>query len=128
MSPFKAISPISITVGLALILLATATSAQNFARPSDQWFRVSWGPRTYGVVPAIEGRVHNDSDFWISNVRLRVEGLDAGRRPVRELFAWTFGDIAPGGQGYFLVQTVPGAATYRIPVSPVDVGSPGGRL
>src|SRR3989442_13581163 len=114
MSPFKAISPISITVGLALILLATATSAQNFARPSDQWFRVSWGPRTYGVVPAIEGRVHNDSDFWISNVRLRVEGLDAGRRPVGGPFAWTFCDIPPHGQAYIIAQPGPGAAPRRI--------------
>jgi hypothetical protein len=126
MLPFKAISPIFLTVGLTLILLTTAASAQNFARPSDQWFRVSWGPRTYGVAPAIEGQVHNDSDFWVSNVRLRVEGLDAEKRPVGELYAWTFGNIAPGGWAYFVVQTMPGAATYRITVSSFDVVSHGG--
>lgn len=115
-------------VGLMVLVavLGPAAWAQNFAGSSADWFRVSWGPRTYGLRPSIEGYVANHSLYWVSNVRLRIEGLDAATRPVGERYVWTFGTIAPSDRGYFVAETVRGAATYRITVVSFDVVSRGG--
>lgn len=111
---------------LMLTVLSPAAWAQNFAGSAAQPFRVSWAPRTYGVRPAIEGYVHNDSPFWVANVRLRVEGLDAEKRPIGERYVWTLGDIPPSNRVYFLAESVPGAASYRISVASYDLMSLGG--
>ena len=105
-----------------LILAASPTDgrAQGVPPPSVEALRVTWEPRRFGVKPAIEGQVQNDSDFWVSSVRLRVEGYDASGQAVGETSTWTFGNIAPGGRGYFVVPTLPGATTYRISVSAFD--------
>jgi hypothetical protein len=111
---------------LLLVLLSPAAWAQDFGRPSDERFRVSWETRSYSPAPSLEGYVHNDTLYRVSNVRLRVEGFDAERRPVGELLVWAFGDIAPSDRSYFVAPAVPRAATYRITVSSFDVVSRGG--
>ena len=52
--------------------------------------------------------------------QLRVEGYDAGGQSVGETSTWTFGNIAPGGRGHFVVPPLPRATTYRITVSAFD--------
>lgn len=108
-------------VALALLAgLATDVLAQGTAAPSADALRVTWQPRQYTVVPAIEGYVQNDTVFRVSSVRLRVEGLDGSGQSVGETSTWAFGTIPPGGRGHFVVPTVPGATTYRITVSSFD--------
>jgi hypothetical protein len=104
---------------LLLLILATGALAQSPSTSADA-LRVTWQRRPYSVVPAIEGEVQNDSAFWVSAVRLQVEGFDASGEPVGQTSTWTFGNIAPGGRGYFVVPTLPRAATYRISVSAFD--------
>jgi hypothetical protein len=123
----KTTAVVASVMGAFLLVVVTlaAASAQTVSAPDGasvlvQRFRVSWEPRTEGATPTIGGWVHNDSGLRVTDVRLRVEGLDADRRPVGETFAWTQGDIPPGGQGYFVCPTLPGAATYRISVVSVD--------
>jgi hypothetical protein len=86
---------------------------------------VSWGPETDHVTSRIEGRVHNDTGFRVTDVRLQVEGLDADRHPVGRTFAWALGDIAPGGATSFVAERMPAAVTYRIVVYSFDVVSVG---
>ena len=104
---------------LLVLLLATAALAQS-PSTSAEMLRVTWQPRPYSVVPAIEGEVQNDSAFWISAVRLAVEGFDASGQSVGQTSTWTFGNIAPGGRGHFVVPTMPRAATYQISVTAFD--------
>lgn len=111
----------SLALGLALGLLAAAAWGQTGDPSTTGLFRVDWAPRRYGMAPAIEGRVHNDSPYRVTNVRLRVEGLDADSHPVGQRFAWALGDIAPGGQTSFVIETMPGAITYRIAVDSYDI-------
>jgi hypothetical protein len=111
---------------LVLVVLSPPAWAQDFGRPSDERFRVSWEARSYSPAPSIEGYVHNDTLYRVSNVRLRVEGFDAEKRPVGERFVWAFGDIAPRERSYFVAPSLPRAATYRITVSSFDVVSRGG--
>jgi hypothetical protein len=118
----------SFVVGLTWIALASLASAQQ----SDDNLLVTWQPRAYGILPALEGEVQNNGSFWVSGVRLRVEGFDASGEPVGERSTWTFGNIAPGGgRGHFVVPPLPRATTYRITVSEFDRvsggGSPGAR-
>jgi hypothetical protein len=105
---------------LGLMTSATDGLAQGTAVPGSEALKVTWQPRAFGVRPAIEGQVDNDSQFWVSAVRLHVEGFDANGQPVGQTSTWTFGNIAPGGRGYFVVPPLPGAKTYRITVSAFD--------
>jgi hypothetical protein len=101
---------------LTLMALATDGLAQG-ATAAGETLRVTWQRREFGVLPAIEGQVQNDSRFWVSAVRLRVEGFDGSGQSVGQTSTWTFGNIAPGGRGYFVVPSLAGATTYRITVS-----------
>ncbi len=115
---------ILMTIVLAGVPMTTV-SAQNVAEPFADAFRVSWDMRGYGETPEIEGHVHNGSPFRVTDVQLRVEGLDAASRPVGQTSAWTFGDIAPGADGYFVVDAIDGATTYRITITSFDLVSLG---
>ena len=114
-------------IALAVALMSPMTSAwgQDRERPVNDSFRVSWQPEAHGVTPRIEGRVHDDSRFRVTDVRLQVEGLSADGQPVGRTFAWALGDIGPGGETSFLVEGVSGAVTYRIAVDSFDVVSGG---
>jgi hypothetical protein len=109
--------------GLALMLVSTTAWSQDQRPPASDAFRVSWQRETDPVAQRIEGRVHNDSQFRVTDVRLQVEGLDGGSRPVGRTFAWALGDIAPGQDTSFVTEAVPGAVTYHITVISYDVVS-----
>ena len=109
--------------GLALMLAATVAWGQDQQLPATDAFRVSWERETEGLLPRIEGRVHNNSPFRVTDVRLQVDGLDGGSRPVGRTFAWALGEIAPGGDTSFVTEAVPGAVTYQITVVSYDVVS-----
>jgi hypothetical protein len=108
-----------VVIVLAFMTSATDGLAQGTAGPSEA-LRVTWQQREYGVRPAIEGQVQNHTQFWISAVRLSVEGFDASGQPVGQTSTWTFGNIAPGSRGHFVVPPLPRATTYRITVSAFD--------
>jgi len=116
----RVVRRISIPLGLVLMALATPAPAQTPVEPSSESLRVTWQPREYSIVPVIEGKVQNDSSFRVSAVRLRVEGFDESGQLVGETSTWTFGSIAAGGQGHFVVPPLPRAKTYRITVSAFD--------
>lgn len=110
---------------LALTLPATVAWGQAGGRPANDSFHVSWQREASTVTPRIQGRVHNDSRFRVTDVRLQVEGLDAGGRPVGQTHAWAFGDILPGGETAFIADAIPGAVSYRIAVYSFDLVSEG---
>jgi hypothetical protein len=112
----------AIALVLALTLPAAA-SAQERGWPANDWFHVSWHPEPGQVRHRIEGRVSNSSRVRVTDVRLQVEGLDAGGQPVGRTFAWAIGDITPGGETSFVFDGMNGAATYRIAVDSFDIVS-----
>ncbi len=113
----------AVALALALMLPTTLAWGQDRDRPASDSFHVSWEPETDSVTPRIEGRVHNDSLFRVTDVRLQVEGLDADGRPVGRTFAWALGDIGPGGETSFVVEGMHGAVTYPIAVDSFDLVS-----
>jgi hypothetical protein len=110
-------------LGVALMLVATVASAQDQPGPAPDAFRVTWRQETDPVARRIEGRVHNESPFRVTDVRLQIEGLDADRRAVGWTFAWAVGDLAPGGETSFVFDALPGAVSYRFAVVSYDVVS-----
>lgn len=119
-------SRISLVFGLVLVLSTAAWGQGRDQRPAG-WFRVSWAPQENSATPTprIQASVHNDSPYRVTSVRLRVEGLDAESHPVGQRSAWALGDIAPGGDTTFVVESMPGATTYRITVVSFDLVSIG---
>ena len=75
---------ISLALGLVVVLMTTAASAQSRNEWRDGWFQVSWAPQVNGATPTprIEASVHNNSPYRVTDVRLRVQGLDADNHVV----------------------------------------------
>jgi len=107
--------------GLALGLLTMSAWAQNAAAPAQ--FRVSWQPRAGGGVPTIEGHVHNDSPYRVTNVRLEVDAVDTNGGLMARRDAWALGDIPPGGDSTFVIERFEGAANYQMKVLSYNVVS-----
>jgi hypothetical protein len=110
------------------MLVATVASAQDQRPAALNAFRVSWERETEPVAPRIVGRVHNDSPFRVTDVRLEVQALDAKGQAVGRMFAWAFGDIVPGGETSFAFDAMPDAVSYRIAVVSYDVVSGPARV
>ncbi len=108
----------------AVILLGAAADAQNLA-PAGPGFQVESAPRPGGR-PAVEGYIHNERYVWLSDVRVRVEVLNADGIAVEEASGWVVGNIRPGGRGYFAVAVKPLGASYRVSVVSFDVVPQGG--
>lgn len=69
---------------------------------------------------AVEGYVYNGLPWRITNVRLRVEGMDSAGRVTGESFGWVLGDVAAGGRGSFYVPISSPATAYRATVQSFD--------
>jgi hypothetical protein len=81
-------------------------------------------PRGLGV----EGYVYNGLPWLITNVRLRVDSLDADGTETASASGWVVGDVKAGGRGYFYVPVSAPAKTYRATVQSFDkvgIGAPG---
>src|SRR5436190_9848453 len=78
-----------------VILAGAAAGAQNLA-PAGPGFQVESAPRPGGR-PAVEGYIHSERYVWLSDVRVRVEVLNADGITVEEASGWVVGNIRPGG-------------------------------
>ena len=74
------------------------------------------GPRGLGV----EGYVYNGLPWRITNVRLRVDSVDANGTVTASASGWVTGDVRAGGRGYFYVLVSSPAKTYRASVQSFD--------
>jgi hypothetical protein len=111
---------------LVLAMIATTIGTAAAARAqspiaSDQSafgfeLQQTTGPR--GL--AVEGYVHNALPWRITNVRLRVESVDANGALTAAASGWVLGDVPAGGRGYFYVPVSTPATTYRASVQAFD--------
>lgn len=115
------------TVPLMVALLAPAAAAQDFGgRPLERFRTVAEAGRFAGS-PAVEGWLYNDGMAWITNIRLRVEVLDAEGKVVTENSGWVNGDLRPKGRAYFMVPVKTARGTFRVTVQSYDVVAAGGQ-
>jgi hypothetical protein len=74
------------------------------------------GPRGLGV----EGYVHNGLPWRITNVRLRVDSVDASGAVTATAWGWVQGDVKADGRGYFYVHVSSAGNAYRATVQSFD--------
>jgi hypothetical protein len=94
----------------------------------EQYLRLEWQPgQTRRGLPTVWGYVHNASGSSLGNVRLSIQELDAGGRPVSTTVGYVDGVIGPRGYAYFEIRVPRPAMQYRVTVLHYDlVVAPGG--
>lgn len=90
--------------------------------------RLEWQTgQTRRGIPTVWGYVHNVSGGSLGNVRLSIQEIDAGGRPVSTTIGYVDGAIAPRGYAYFEVRVPRPATQYRVTVLHYDLlADPGG--
>lgn len=112
---------VALTLTLLVISLAAAGAKAQVAAPAGASFRTEAEPDQLGRRgPAIVGWLYNDHEFAISNVRLRVDVLDAGGQPVAAGEGWVYGNVPARGRAYFFVSVPRYANGYRVTVLRFD--------
>jgi len=98
--------------GAAMAQTPVADTQASFRFELDQ----TNGPRGLGV----EGYVYNSLSSRITNVRLRVDSVDANGVVTASASGWVVGDVNAGGRGYFYVAVSSPATMYRAAVQSFD--------
>lgn len=105
---------------LAVALFAAGAGAQEPV-PAGASFRADAEPDLLGRRgPAISGWLYNDHAFAVSNVRVRVDVLDAGGQTVGSGEGWVYGNVPARGRAYFFVQVPRYGAGFRVDVVRFD--------
>jgi hypothetical protein len=109
-----------VATAIATIAGAAVANAQPSTAEQQAPFRFDFeqaqGPRGLGV----EGYVYNSLPWRISNVRLRVDCVDASGTVTASSWGWVLGSVNAGGRGYFYVPISSRAAAYRPSVQSFD--------
>jgi hypothetical protein len=117
----RGVRTISAVAAMLLGLAVAAPVSADMQAPCGP-FRVELNRDQPGpAAEKLEGFVYNESTCSVTDVRLHVVSVDAEGRPIAETHGWVFGDIQPGGRGYFTVPlTAAPAAGYRVNVISFD--------
>jgi len=115
----------SVTLALALLVAAhiapSVVAAQPPAADGPAEFRFELEEaQTPTRGRGVEGYVYNNLPWRITNVRLRVETLDATGAVTGESSGWVVGDVNAGGRAYFYVPVSSRATSYRASVRSYD--------
>ena len=70
--------------------------------------------------PAVSGWLYNDRGYAVSNVRLRVDVMDATGGVLATSEGWLYGNVPSQGRGYFLVIVPRRGEAYRVTVISFD--------
>ena len=120
--------PMVLIVAMALATMAGAVVANAQPSTAEQPapfrfdFEQAQGPRGLGV----EGYVYNSLPWRITNVRLRVDSVDANGTVTASSWGWVLGNVNAGGRGYFYVPLSSRGAEYRPSVQSFDKVAPDG--
>ena len=94
-------------------VVSTAQTAPGDERSQFRFeFEETEGRRGLGV----EGWAHNGLSWRVTDVRLRVDCVDANGNVAASAAGWVLGDVLAGGRGYFFVPISSRAARYRVSV------------
>jgi hypothetical protein len=117
-SPYAVATAALVAAVVVVILIPVWAGAQDFS--GGPVFRVDSAARKVGGGPAIEGYVYNDGSLRLSNIHLKVEVLGADGNVLEEAQGWVFGNLPPGGRGYFVVALRRAATAHRVSIVSFD--------
>ena len=105
---------------ITAVLLPAGAGAQESV-PAGPSFRAEAEPDLLGRRgPAIVGWLYNDHAFAVSNVRVRVDVVDAGGQKLASGEGWVYGNVPAQGRAYFFVTVPRYGAGYRVAVLRFD--------
>jgi hypothetical protein len=107
-------------LAMTLMTIAGAGVAKAETATADAPFRFELAPADGHRGLGVEGYVYNGLPWRITNVRLRVEGVDANGTVTASTSGWVIGDVKAGGRGYFYVSVSSPAKSYRATVQSFD--------
>lgn len=87
---------------------------------ADNYLKVEWEPGNRGGRPLVSGYVTNQSGWPISDVRLRVEALDAAGAVTATYIGYANGIVTPGSRIYFEIPVQANAQSHRVTVLSFD--------
>jgi len=105
---------------MTLTTIAGAGIATAETATTDAPFRFELAQTDSHRGLGVEGYVYSGLPWRISNVRLRVESVDANGAVTASISGWVIGDVKAGGRGYFYVSVSALAKTYRAAVQSFD--------
>ena len=104
---------------MALVTLGLGGTRAAALSATSGAFRLEWETTQRNGRTVVSGYVHNEHEMRAENVRLLVEGLDAGAKPVTKKVTYVTGTIPNRDRAYFEA-TVPTAASYRVTIESFD--------
>ena len=109
------------TMAAALLvcwLVAPAIAVAQFA-DADRFFALEWAGGERRGRPNVNGYIVNNYRVGASNVRLRVDSLDAAGKSVASTEAYV-PDVPAGGRVYFETPVKERAPRYRVTITSWD--------
>ena len=105
-------------LGVATVLLLGAIAVQAQEHRADPAkIQVEVDQRDSAVAKKyVTGHIKNDTDYRITNVRLRVDALDSSGHNLGSTFGWVYGDVRVGAQAPFRVAIPPHGETFQVTV------------
>ena len=111
----------SVVLATLLLVVPAAVSAQSYAiQGIERYFRVESEVTQGRRGPVVSGYVYNTSGHTAGNVRLVVEGLDAGGQVTSSAISGLMGTVPPNGRAYFEARAPQGATSVRVRVLSYD--------
>jgi hypothetical protein len=104
----------------ALIVIAASAEAQA-PRPTSESFRIEWVRRPPSMRPGVDGYIHNDSRWRVTNIRVRAVVVDAAGTPVRESVVSVWGNAVPGTRTFFVLPSIGEGEIYQLTVVSFDL-------
>jgi len=104
----------------ALVVVAASAQAQS-PRPTAESFRIEWARRPPSMRPGVDGYIHNESRWRVTNIRVRAVVVDAAGHPVRESLVSVWGNAVPGTRTFFTLPSIGEGEIYQLTVVTFDL-------
>jgi hypothetical protein len=118
--------PKTLAVALLAWWLGAAALAAAQSVDADRFFALEWGGGERRGRPNVNGYIVNNYRVGASNVRLRIDSLDAAGNPIATTDAYA-PDVPAGGRVYFEAPIKQRAARYRVTITSWDWREAGGQ-
>jgi hypothetical protein len=109
-----------LTAVTALVVVAIA-HAQPPGRPTPESFRIEWVRRPPSMRPGVDGYIHNDSRWRVTNIRVRAVVVDDAGTVVRESVVSVWGNAVPGTRTFFVLPALREGEVYQLTVITFDL-------
>ena len=115
-------------IAVTMLMAVVVAHAQAPSHGEPEALRFEFAPTQSVRGRGVAGWAYNDSAWRLTNVRLRVESIDAGGAVQASASGWVQGDLRAGDRAYFYVAVPSHAPTYRVSVESFDRVAREGRI